>query len=201
MEARLWKISLILYRFLYCPYHWSIWEPFRNTLSHMPNMSCAVRSHFHSTRTAYVVSFCLHMTCASFNLTSLWIVSTCMGTDPRSTSKKWEKLVTAISYCRASKHALQWPQKVVLPSALTAWLFPQSWPFSCAWGIQVVSDHLYLKVMDCLSFMWHPGTLKIKNGILISGSHPLLIQMWQRTTWTPGTSIAAIGSRHSFTTT
>lgn len=38
VEARLWKISLTLYRFLYCPYHWSIQEPFRNTLSHMPNI-------------------------------------------------------------------------------------------------------------------------------------------------------------------
>lgn len=28
--------------------------------------------------------------------------------------------------CRALMYALQWPQKVVMPSALRAWLFPQS---------------------------------------------------------------------------
>lgn len=28
--------------------------------------------------------------------------------------------------CRALMHVLQWPQKVVLPSAPKAWLFPHS---------------------------------------------------------------------------
>lgn len=89
VEARLRKISLILYRFSYCTYQWSIWEPFRNTLSHMPN-SCHVQFilTFLLKELHIKWSFCLHTTCASFNLTSLWFVSTCMGTDPRSTSKR-----------------------------------------------------------------------------------------------------------------